>query len=297
MKIGAVFPTCEIGNDPIAIRDFAQTAEELGYAHLLIYDHVLSAEHARREPRLTGPYTEKDPFHEPFVLYGYLAGLTSRIELATGVLVLPQRQTALVAKQAAELALLARGRFRLGVGIGWNPVEYEALGVPFERRGARLEAQVGLLRRLWSEPVIDHRDPFHRVDRAGILPRPAQPIPIWFGGFSRPAIRRAARLGDGFIFGSSQSFMLELAKELGEELAARGRSLAAFGMETIVSLAAGPDAWSRDLAAWRAAGATHFSMRAMSTGTRLLGEPDPGLVGARQHIEALEQFMNGIADA
>ena len=296
MRIGAVFPTCEIGNDPIAIRDFAQTAEELGYAHLLVYDHVLGAEHARREPRLTGPYTEKDPFHEPFVLYGYLAGLTSRIELATGVLVLPQRQTALVAKQAAELALLSGGRFRLGVGIGWNPVEYEALGVPFEGRGTRIEAQVRLLRRLWSEPVLDHRDPYHRIDCAGILPRPAQPIPIWFGGLSRPAVRRAARLGDGFVFGSSQGSMLELARELGEELAAQGRSPAAFGMETIVSLAAGPEAWRRDLAAWRAAGATHLSMRAMSTGTRLLGEPDPGLVGARQHIEALERFMRGIAE-
>jgi probable F420-dependent oxidoreductase len=177
MRIGAVFPTCEIGNDPGAIRDFAQTAEGLGYSHLIVYDHVLGAVHDGREPKLGGPYTERDPFHEPFVLYGYLAGLTQKLELATGVIILPQRQTALVAKQAAEVALLSRGRLRLGVGTGWNWVEYEALNESFGSRGKRLDEQVELLRQLWSGTPIDFEGRYHRVDRAGILPAPPGPIP------------------------------------------------------------------------------------------------------------------------
>ena len=168
MKLGAVFPTTEIGTDPIVIRDFAQTAEDLGYSHILIYDHVLGAPHDDREPRLMGPYTENDAFHEPFVLLAYLAAATTRIELATGVIILPQRQTALVAKQAIELDLLSSGRFRLGVGLGWNFVEYEALGVPYAGRGARMEEQLEVIRRLWREPIVDFDGAHHRIDRAGL---------------------------------------------------------------------------------------------------------------------------------
>ncbi len=291
MKFGAVLPTCEIGNDPIAIRDFAQTAEELGYAHLLIYDHVLGAEHAGREPALLGPYTESDPFHEPMVLYGYLAAVTRRIELATGVIILPQRQTALVAKQAAEIQLLSQGRFRLGVGTGWNHVEYESLGVPFARRGDRLEAQVELLRRLWNEPVIDHTDPYHRIDRAGLLPRPDTPIPIWFGGMTPRPVARAARIGDGFIFGSTAGFMRKLARQLQDDLAEQGRSGADFGVEAVINFAAGPSAWREALAAWQPLGLTRLSMRAMSTGTARMGEPDPGFTTPAEHIAALERFI------
>ena len=160
---------------------------------------MLGAEHADREPALTGPYDEHTAFHEPFVLFGYLAGLTRALELIAGVIVLPQRQTALVAKQAAEVAVLSGGRLRLGVGTGWNWVEYDALGVPFRGRAERLEEQVELLRRLWSEPVVTTHTAFHDIERAGILPRPAGPIPIWFGGSAERQLRRAARLGDGFI--------------------------------------------------------------------------------------------------
>ncbi|MBW2244851.1 MAG: LLM class F420-dependent oxidoreductase [Deltaproteobacteria bacterium] len=290
MKLGAVLPTCEIGNDPLAIRDFAQAAEELGYAHLLIYDHVLGAEHADRDPKLAGPYTENDPFHEPFVLYGYLAAVTERIELATGVIILPQRQTALVAKQAAEIDLLSGGRFRLGVGTGWNWVEYEALGVPYEERGARLEEQVELLRRLWTEPVVSFEGRFHTVLRAGLLPRPKRSIPIWFGGMSKPAVKRAARIGDGLTFGAPNAFMLRLARLLREELEAAGRQHASFGCETIVNFASGPEAWHQAHGAWQEVGLTHLSMRAMSTGVQMMGEPDPGFTSPRQHIDALETF-------
>jgi probable F420-dependent oxidoreductase len=297
MKLGAVFPTCEIGDDPGAIRDFAQTAEGLGYSHLIVYDHVLGAEHAGREPKLTGPYTEHDPFHEPFVLYGFLAAVTTRLELATGVIILPQRQTALVAKQAAEVALLSRGRLRLGVGTGWNWVEYEALNESFESRGKRLDEQVELLRALWRGEPVDFDGRFHRVDRAGILPAPPGPIPIWFGGFTPPAIRRAARIGDGFLFGAASRPMQGLCEMLNKALADAGRDPAEFGIETVVSYSDGPDAWRASAEAWRKLGATHISMRAMNTGAALMGETPPGFKTAREHIEALEPFAAAVKDA
>ena len=200
MKLGVVFPQNEIGDDPVAIRDFAQAAEALGYADLLVYDHVLGA-HPERENPLDGPYTHEHPFHEPFVLFGYLAGQTERIELVTGILILPQRQAALVAKQAAEVDVLSGGRLRLGVGTGWNTVEYESLGTAWKTRARRMEEQIDLMRKLWTEPVIDYSGDFHRVDKAGILPLPGRSIPIWMGGFSPPAWERAARMGDGLILG------------------------------------------------------------------------------------------------
>jgi probable F420-dependent oxidoreductase len=294
VKFGAVFPTCDLGNDPVAIRDFAQAAEDLGYAHLLIYDHVLGATHELRTPPLTGPYTERDPFHEPMVLLAYLAGLTSRIELATGVLVLPQRQTALVAKQAAELSILSRDRFRLGVGSGWNPVEYQALGVPFEDRGDRLEAQVALLRRLWSEPLVELIDPFHRVDRASILPRPESPIPIWFGGMGARPLRRAARLGDGFIFGGTHRPIREAAARLREELERSGRADVPFGIETQLGFGLGEGAWQRAVELWGPLGLTHLSVRTMSTGAAWSAEPDPGFTRPGEHVAALEQFIRSL---
>jgi probable F420-dependent oxidoreductase len=296
MRIGAVFPTCEIGNDPGAIRDFAQTAEGLGYSHLVVYDHVLGAEHVGREPKLGGPYTERDPFHEPFVLYGFLAAVTTKLELATGVIILPQRQTALVAKQAAEVAVLSRGRLRLGVGTGWNWVEYEALNESFASRGKRLDEQVELLRALWGGKPIDFDGRYHRVERAGILPAPPGPIPIWFGGFTPPAIQRAARLGDGFLFGAASRPMQALCESLGKALEAAGRTRAGFGIETVVSYSDGPEKWRAAAEAWKKLGATHLSMRAMNTGAALMGETPPGFTIPRQHIDALEPFIRAVRD-
>jgi probable F420-dependent oxidoreductase len=295
MRLGAIFPTTEIGTDPAAVRDWAQAAEELGYGHVIIYDHVLGAEHAGREPVLLGPYTERDPFHEPFVLLAYLAALTQRLELTTGVLILPQRQTALVAKQAIELDLLSRGRLRLGVGTGWNHVEYESLGVPFADRGARLDEQVALLRKLWSEPVIDYRGKFHRIDRAGLLPLPARRIPIWFGGFTPVALRRAARTGDGFLFGTSPSRMVGLLASLREQLAAEGRANADFGTEAVIDFSAPRDSWAAEVERWRAAGGTHVSLRAMDTASKAVGAVHVGYRGPRDYIDALETFRREIA--
>jgi len=238
MQFGAVFPTTEIGTDPVAIRDFAQAAESLGYARITAYDHVLGAEHADREPPLHGPYTPADAFHEPMVLFGFLAGITTTLELSTGILIAPQRQAALLAKQAAEVDVLSAGRVRLVVATGWNDVEYEALGVPFEERGRILEEQVVLMRRLWTEEVVTYRGRYHTVTAAGINPLPVQrPIPLWFGGQSEVVLRRVGRLADGWFpyypFFSEERLRadLEVVRRAAKEA---GRDPMAIGLEGAV---------------------------------------------------------------
>ena len=223
MKAGVVYPQIELGGDPGAVKAFAQAAEDLGYDHIVIYDHVLGAVHAGREPKLTGPYKENDPFHEPLVTYAYLAGVTKNLGLTTGVIILPQRQTALFAKQAADVDLFSDGRLRLGVGVGWNWVEYDGLEMSghFRRRGKRQEQQIALIRKLWEQPVVDHEDSDHRIDRAGILPRPKRQIPIWLGGFSEAAFDRAARIGDGFLFsGRTQTEAIQIKARIAAKLLA-----------------------------------------------------------------------------
>src|ERR1700730_14306432 len=244
MDLSVVFPTTRIGNDPGVLRDFAQTAEGLGYRRLLAYDHVLGALHAARDPPLAGPYTENDPFHEPLVLLGFLAACTTTIELAVAVLVLPQRQTALLAKQAAEVDLLSGGRLVLAVGTGWNYVEYESLGMSFEGRGRRLDEQVDLLRLLWRQPVVDYRGEFHRIDRAGLSPRPVRrDTRLYFGGGAEAALKRGARPGDGFVFGSASPHTSQRAGRLRELLAEHGRDPDAFGMDTMIDYSLGPRVW------------------------------------------------------
>lgn len=241
-----------------------------------------------------GPYTEKDPFHEPFVLLAYLAGVTSRIELVTGVIILPQRQTALVAKQAAELDILSGGRLRLGIGTGWNHVEYQSLGEDFASRGKRFDEQVELLRQLWRNPVIDFRGDYHRVDRAGILPLPRPNLPIWFGGFSEVAVRRAARLGDGFIFGTTPTRMRTLLATLHEHLRGEGREPAEFGAEAIADFSDNPDQWVREREVWEQCGGTHLTLRAMDTAAEFVGARRVGFEGPQAYIDALETFRKAI---
>jgi probable F420-dependent oxidoreductase len=294
MKLSAILPTTEIGDDPVAIRDWAQAAESLGYASIVVYDHVLGAVHEGRDPVLAGPYTEEDAFHEPFVLLAYLAAVTTRIELSTGVLILPQRQTALVAKQAAELALLSGGRLRLGVGTGWNFVEYESLGVPFEGRGQRLDEQVELLRKLWREPVVDFRGEFHRVDRAGLLPRPQRDIPIWFGGFTPVALRRAARVGDGFLFGTTPRRMKSMLRSFHELVDAEGRDRSAVGSEAVIDYCQSPADWQAELETWRDAGGTQLALRAMDTAAEFVGSKRVGYEGPGDYVAALERVAKEI---
>src|ERR671934_2916999 len=195
VQVGVVFPQTEIGADAGGVRAFAQAAQELGYRHLLAYDHVLGADVSGRAG-WPGPYTAEHQFHEILVLFGYLAAVVPGLELVTGVLVLPQRQTGLAAKQAAEVDILTGGRFRLGVGLGWNVVEFEALGEEFGNRGRRAEEQIELLRRFWTEPVVSFEGRYHSVPAAGVNPLPVQrPIPVWIGGSAEPAIRRAIEIG------------------------------------------------------------------------------------------------------
>lgn len=235
MKVGSVYPQAELGGDPEAVRRMGTTLESLGYDYLITYDHVLGAVHEGRDPKLTGPYTEQHPFHDPLVMFAHLAALTRRLEFATGVLILPQRQTALVARQVADVDLLSGGRFRLGVGIGWNHVEYQALGQDFTTRGRREEEQVELLRRLWSESLVTFHGRFDHIDRACLNPRPKRRIPIWLGGFVEAAFRRAARIGDGFIFsGGAIDRVTEGWKHIESALREAGRDPATFGREMII---------------------------------------------------------------
>jgi probable F420-dependent oxidoreductase len=291
MDFGVVFPTTQIGTDPAVIRDFAQTAEGLGYRRLQVYDHVLGAVHADRDPPLPGPYTERDPFHEPLTLLAFLAACTTTIEFGVAVLVLPQRQTVLVAKQAAEVDLLSRGRLVMAVGTGWNYVEYQSLGTCFEDRGRRLDEQVELLRLLWREPVVDYRGEFHRIDRAGLSPRPARgTIPLYFGGGSEASLRRAAATGDGFVFGSASPHTHERAARLRELLAGKGRDPDAFPMETMIDYSLGPQAWAEQVPAWAASGGCLLSVRTMSTGAAYHGVPQAQLSDPAAHIAALSDF-------
>lgn len=288
MRYGVVFPQTEIGKDPSAIRDFAQAAEELGYHHLLAYDHVVGANPASR-PGWRPPYTYKDTFHEPFVLFGYLAGLTKRIELVTGVIILPQRQTVLVAKQAAALDVLSGGRLRLGIGIGWNPVEYEALGENFKNRGRRSEEQVEVMRKLWTQELVTFEGEWYKITDAGLNPLPIQrPIPIWFGGGHDQTLRRVARLGDGWfpLLGPDDKCraMIEKIRAYTREA---GRDPRSVGIEGRIMIGQGsPEQWTKEIQAWKELGATHVTANTMKA----------GFSSPSGHVEAIRRFRAVFAE-
>jgi probable F420-dependent oxidoreductase len=269
LKIGLAIPEQLIGFDPVVLRDYAQAAEELGFEYVTCVDHVLGATHDRRDPPFPpgGIYTERSVFHEPLTLFAYLAGLTTRLGLVTAVLVLPQRQTALVAKQASEVALLSGHRLTLGVGSGWNHVEYESLGTDFRTRGARLEDQVVLLRRLWTEPLLDVETRFHRIDRASINPRLETPVPIWFGGFSDAQQDRCARIGDGMLWTGNTSLSRrgnDTIRRRAEEL---GRDPGSIGFQASIAPRDGESMYEA-LKAWESAGGTHATLSPAARETR-----------------------------
>ena len=284
MRLGATFPQTEIGSDPVAVRDFAQAVEAAGYDFLLAYDHVLGADPTKHE--LTGPYTQRSMFHEPFVLFGYLAGLTQRIDLVTGIIILPQRQTALVAKQAAEVDVLSGGRLILGVGIGWNQVEYEALGADFRTRGRRSEEQVQLLRRLWDEELVTFEGEFDTVRDAGILPRPERHIPIWFGGAAANVLRRVGAYGDGWLplgRGTPQEAVAEALsrfERISEHAREAGRDPDAIALVGRAQIGPPLAEQVADARAWEDAGATHLTLNTMNA----------GLQTPQQHIDAVAAF-------
>jgi probable F420-dependent oxidoreductase len=274
VKVGAVFPQIESGADPIAIRDYAQAVEGMGYDHIQSYDHVLGANISTR-PNWRGPYTSDSLFHEVFVLYGYLAALTKTVELVTGILILPQRQTVLVAKQAAEVDLLSGGRLRLGIGIGWNEVEYEALNENFHDRGARSEEQIALLRALWAEPVVDFKGRWHTVDNAGINPLPPRrSIPIWIGGSTETTLRRIGAMGDGWfpMRSPNDDTRAEIERLHGYARAA-GRNPADIGLEAPMWVSRLAECnWEGYVVGWQQLGATHLCVNTMGAGCSSLDE-------------------------
>lgn len=288
MRIGVTFPQTEIGNDIGEIREYAVEVEKLGYRHILAYDHVIGA-NLRNRPDWQGPYNLETSFHEVFVLFGFLAAATDTIELATGIVILPQRQTVLVAKQAASLDLLSGGRLRLGVGLGWNQVEYEALNEDFTNRGARSAEQIELMRSLWTEQSVEFEGRWHSVPDAGILPLPVQrPIPIWMGGGSSDrALRRIARLSDGWMSncGKEQAGRVLLDRFQGY-LDEYGREPGSVGLQGGVTI--NPDDLKKtvnDVNEWRELGATHVSINTMGLGR----------VGGPAHLELLRAFAGEVS--
>ena len=282
MQTGLVYPQTEYPTDPAAVRDYAQTAEALGFSHVLAYDHVLGA-NPDRPGGWTGPYTHRDPFMEPFVLFTYMAAVTTRLGFIPGILILPQRETALVAKQAATLDVLCGGRLRLGVGTGWNEVEYVALAQEFSTRGRRQEEQLEVLRLLWTQELVTFKGRWHDIPDAGINPLPVQrPIPLWFGGHADVVLRRAARLGDGWLPGFRTAEAAgEYLDRLDGYLAEAGRDRTTFGLEPRLHWGSGDlEALGRALEGWRAAGATHISLNTMGAGFRTAGE----------HLAAIRAF-------
>lgn len=300
MKTGIIFPITEIGTDPIIIRDYAQAVEDMGYDHLVVFDHVLGANPATHE--LWGPYTHEYQFHEPFVLMGFLAAATKKIELATGIIIAPQRQTALLAKQAAEVDVLSGGRLRLGLGIGWNQVEYEGLGQDFSVRGKRLEEQMDLMRQLWANDLVTFDGQWDKITDAGLNPLPVQqPMPIWLGGWADQMIERIARIADGwFAFFKPDDTGKKMIEKLHQYAIAAGRDPADIGIESWVTVnnaqvlngwdqkpedkvLRSPDEWCEEVAAYQALGATHIGCWTMYADFT----PD-------QHIEAARRFKEAI---
>ena len=281
MKLGVVFPQTEIGTDPDVVADFASSAEATGYDHLIAYDHVLGASTASR-PDWQGPYTSESLFHEPFVLFGYLAGVTRTLELVTAVIILPQRQTALVAKQAACVDVLTQGRLRLGIGTGWNAVEYEALAENFHDRGVRSEEQIDVLRRLWADEVISYDGKWHTVTEAGLNPLPPKRrIPVWLGGMAPQVLDRVGRIADGWFpfYNPNLAEQLQAVRNAAQRA---GRDPAQIGIECMAPMDdAGTKARDR-LRRMQDLGVTHTAVVTMNS----------GLDGPRAHIDAIKRFWD-----
>ncbi|MBT5319058.1 MAG: LLM class F420-dependent oxidoreductase [Chloroflexi bacterium] len=282
MKIGVVFPQTEIGPDAGGVRAYTQAVEQMGYNHVLAYDHVIGANLANRS-NWTGAYSLESQFHEPFVLFSFMAGISETLEFASGIIILPQRQTVLVAKQAAALDVLSDGRFRMGIGIGWNTVEYESLGLEFKDRGARSEEQIALMRALWTKESVNFEGRWHSIPDAGLNPLPIQqPIPIWLGGGADAVIKRIARIGDGWMPGwqPDEEGLKELDKLFAYAKEA-GRDASDIGIDgRFTADLATEDSWSDNVKAWNDIKADYIEVNTMGQ----------GLSGADAHIERLEKF-------
>ena len=285
MEIGAVFPHNEIGTDPQAIKDYAQGVEELGITHLLIYDHVLGADRDR-PGGFEGPYDKDVAFHEPFTTFAFVAAVTKKLDMITTVMILPQRQTVLVAKQAAELAILSNNRFKLGIGVGWNAVEYTGLNENFKNRGKRQEEQVELMRLLWESEVLEYKGDYHHIDKASINPRPSKSVPIWFGGGAPQLIERCADLGDGWIplMGPNEAARKTLAI-IKEKRESKGLNWDNFGVQAQAQYAGGDaERWNKHAEKWRNLGASHIAIATHNA------EP----TNVDGHLGRIKEYLNAV---
>ena len=285
MEIGAVFPHNEIGTDPQAIKDYAQGVEELGITHLLIYDHVLGADRDR-PGGFEGPYDKDVAFHEPFTTFAFVAAVTKKLDMITTVMILPQRQTVLVAKQAAELAILSNNRFKLGIGVGWNAVEYTGLNENFKNRGKRQEEQVELMRLLWESEVLEYKGDYHHIDKASINPRPSKSVPIWFGGGAPQLIERCADLGDGWIplMGPNEAARKTLAI-IKEKRESKGLNWDNFGVQAQAQYAGGDaERWNKHAEKWRNLGASHLAIATHNA------EP----TNVDGHLGRIKEYLNAL---
>ena len=285
MEIGAVFPHNEIGTDPQAIKDDAQGIEELGVTHLLIYDHVLGADRDR-PGGFEGPYDKDVAFHEPFTTFAFIAAVTKNLDMITTVMILPQRQTVLVAKQAAELAILSNNRFKLGIGVGWNAVEYTGLNENFKNRGKRQEEQVELMRLLWESEVLEYKGDYHHIDKASINPRPSKSVPIWFGGGAPQLIERCADLGDGWIplMGPNEAARKTLAA-IKEKRESKGLDWDNFGVQAQAQYAGGDaERWNKHAEKWRNLGASHLAIATHNA------EP----TNVDGHLGRIKEYLNAV---
>ena len=285
MRFGAVLPHNEIGSDPVAIRTYLEGLESLGVTHLLAYDHVLGADRDR-PGGFSGPYDKDTAFHEPLTFFAYAAAVTSRLEFMPAVLILPQRQTALVAKQAAQVAILSGNRLRLGIGTGWNKVEYDALDEDFHTRGKREADQVRLLRRLWAEHSISYHSEFHTVDQAGLNPLPSAPIPVWFGGSAPALLVRCAALGDGWVPLAAPNDTSKAALEtIRAHREANGQSMDGFGVQAQAQYRGGtPERWQRHARQWEDLGATHLAIATHNAGP----------TDVHGHLSRVEEYLAAV---
>ncbi len=296
MKLGVALPIVDIGGEPDAIRDFAQAAEGIGYQGIAAPDHVLGVNVASR-PEWTQPRGRStDLYHDPFVLFGFLAGCTGIADFSTQVLILPQRQTVLVAKQAACLDVLCGGRFRLGIGVGWNDVEFVGLNEDFHNRGRRSEEQVEVMQALWAEPHVDVKGKWHTIEDAGINPRPASGrVSLWYGGHADVTLRRVVRWGDGWMplaYGPGDEARAAFDKLRGYAEAA-GRDPATIGIDTRVSAAGDEAQWRADVQTWKSCGVTHLTLANYYQSGHLHRIAGRSLA---DHIAAMTRYWNAVAD-
>lgn len=287
MKLGVVFPQTAIGTDPIAIREYVQAIEDIGYDYLLTYEHVLGANPAYYDDGRHFIYTYEDAFHDPFVLFSWLTGLTKKLEFVSGILILPQRNTAVVAKQSATLSILSGGRFRLGVGVGWNEAEMTGVGYDFSTRGQRIDEQIEVLYRLWTEPLVDYQGNFHDIEQLGLNPRPPEPPPLWFGGTADAVLKRTAKYGDGWIpFATSPQKMIPVVEKMHDFLEAAGRNPAEFGMDVRISpVGDDPEAWGDYIQGWLDLGMTHLCINTAKMDNPLLDENIQLLMRLKQFVD------------